>query len=129
AKVTLGNERISLSSGGVLWGNGPTALELIDSIRDRGPVADLNMRQRIADVYIEHTLLDLIRLRTLTARLKGQQPGPEASIRKILADEHGQHVMTLARDLIGAAAMLTGGDGLHDLVPRTRTKALGPDKP
>ncbi len=24
AKVTLGNERISLSSGGVLWGNGPT---------------------------------------------------------------------------------------------------------
>jgi alkylation response protein AidB-like acyl-CoA dehydrogenase len=87
------------------------------------------MRQRIADVYIEHTLLDLIRLRTLSARLKGQQPGPEASIRKILADEHGQHVMTLARDLIGAAAMLTGGDGLHDLVPRTRTKALGPDKP
>jgi alkylation response protein AidB-like acyl-CoA dehydrogenase len=71
------------------------------------------MRQRLADVYIEHTLLDLIRLRTLSARLKGQQPGPEASIRKILADEHGQHVMALARDLIGAAAMLTGGDDLQ----------------
>ena len=37
AKVTLGNERISLSTGGVLWGNGPTALELIESITDRGP--------------------------------------------------------------------------------------------
>jgi alkylation response protein AidB-like acyl-CoA dehydrogenase len=106
AKVTLGNERISLSTGGVLWGNGPTALELIESIKDRGQVTDPNMRQRIAGVYIEHTLLDLIRLRTLSARLKGQQPGPEASVRKILADEHGQHVMALARDLIGAEAML-----------------------
>jgi len=98
AKVTLGNERVSLSTGGVLWGNGPTAVELIDSIRDMGPVTDPHMRQRIAGVYIEHMLLDLIRMRTLTATLKGQQPGPEASIRKLLADEHGQHVMSLARD-------------------------------
>jgi 3-oxochol-4-en-24-oyl-CoA dehydrogenase len=127
AKVTLGNERISLSTGGVLWGNGPTALELIESVADRGPVTDPHMRQRIADLYIEHTLLDLIRLRTLTARLNGQQPGPEASIRKILADEHGQHVMALARDLVGAAAMLTGGDGLREYVPGTR--GLGRNKP
>jgi alkylation response protein AidB-like acyl-CoA dehydrogenase len=128
AKVTLGNERVSLSTGGVLWGNGPTATELIDSIRDMGPVTDPHMRQRIASVYIEHQLLDLIRLRTLTAALKGQQPGPEASIRKLLADEHGQHVMALARDYIGAAGMLAGGDGAT-FVPGTDTKSLGPDKP
>jgi alkylation response protein AidB-like acyl-CoA dehydrogenase len=129
AKVTLGNERVSLSTGGVLWGNGPTAIELIDSIRDTGPVIDVHMRQRIADIYIEHTLLDLIRMRTLTARLKGQQPGPEASIRKILADEHGQHVMALARDFIGASALLTGGDGSVHFAPGTDSKSLGPDKP
>jgi alkylation response protein AidB-like acyl-CoA dehydrogenase len=129
AKVTLGNERVSLSTGGVLWGNGPTALELIESIKELGPVTDPHARQRIADVYIEHMLLDLIRLRTLTARLKGEQPGPEASIRKILADEHGQHVMALARDMIGASAMLTGGDGTEAFVPGTDTKGLGPEKP
>jgi alkylation response protein AidB-like acyl-CoA dehydrogenase len=131
AKVTLGNERVSLSTGGVLWGNGPTALETIDAIRDAYPdgVSDPFARQRIADVYIEHTLLDLIRLRTLTAALKGEQPGPEASIRKILADEHGQHVMSLARDLIGANGMLTGGDGSEPFVPGTDTKGLGPEKP
>jgi alkylation response protein AidB-like acyl-CoA dehydrogenase len=131
AKVTLGNERVSLSSGGVLWGNGPTALEMIDAIRDAHPegVADPFLRQRIADVYIEHTVLDLIRLRTLTAALKGEAPGPEASIRKIMADEHGQHVMTLARDLIGANGMLTGGDGSEPFVPGTDTKGLGPEKP
>jgi alkylation response protein AidB-like acyl-CoA dehydrogenase len=129
AKVTLGNERVSLSTGGVLWGNGPTALDMIDSIRDLGPVTDPLMRQRIAEVYTEHTVLDLIRLRTLTARLKGQQPGPEASIRKILADEHGQHVMALARDVLGPASMLTGGDGTEAFEPGTDTKGLGPAKP
>ncbi len=128
AKVTLGNERVSLSTGGVLWGNGPTATELIDSIRDLGPVSDPHMRQRIASVYTEHVLLDLIRMRTLSATLKGKQPGPEASIRKLLADEHGQHVMLLARDFIGAAGMLAGGDG-EAFVPGTDTKSLGPEKP
>ncbi|HAP76731.1 MAG TPA: acyl-CoA dehydrogenase [Acidimicrobiaceae bacterium] len=129
AKVTLGNERVSLSTGGVLWGNGPTALEMIDSLRDLGPVTDPHLRQRVAQVYIEHVLLDLIRLRTLTAALKGEQPGPEASIRKLLADEHGQHVMAVARDAIGASAMLTGGDGSEPFVPGTDTKGLGPEKP
>ena len=131
AKVTLGNERVSLSTGGVLWGNGPTALEMIDAIREAHPegVADPFARQRIAEVFIEHTLLDLIRLRTLTAALRDEQPGPEASIRKILADEHGQHVMSLARDMIGANGMLMGGDGSEPFVPGTDTKGLGPDKP
>ena len=129
AKVTLGNERVSLSTGGVLWGNGPTAMEMIDSVRDLGPVTDPLLRQRLAQVYIEHVVLDLIRLRTLTAQLKGEQPGPEASIRKLMADEHGQHVMNLARDLVGPAAMLTGGDGTEGFVPGTDTKGLGPEKP
>ena len=137
AKVTLGNERISLSTGGVLWGNGPTALDLIDAAKAAkaaGATADATMRQRLAAVYIEHTVLELIRMRTLTARLKGEQPGPEASIRKLLGDEHGQHVMELARDLIGAAAMLTGGDGLArpdgaEFQPGTETRNLGPDRP
>ncbi|MBM3799886.1 MAG: acyl-CoA dehydrogenase family protein [Actinobacteria bacterium] len=106
AKVTLGNERVSLSTGGVLWGSGPTALEMLDAVRERGPVSDPNLRQRLARIYIEHTVLDLIRLRTLSARLRGEQPGPEASIRKVLADEHGQHVMEVARDILGAHGML-----------------------
>jgi alkylation response protein AidB-like acyl-CoA dehydrogenase len=115
AKVTLGNERVSLSTGGVLWGNGPTGLDLIDALRSRSPMADAHLRQQAARVYTEHVLLDLIRMRTLAATLKGQEPGPEASIRKLLADEHGQHVMSLARSVIGADALLTAveHDGYH----------------
>jgi alkylation response protein AidB-like acyl-CoA dehydrogenase len=128
AKVTLGNERVSLSTGGVLWGNGPTALDLLDAVRAGGPVTDPLLRQRLAGAYIEHRLLDLIRLRTLTATLKGEAPGPEASIRKILADEHGQHVMGLAKDLRGARGLLTSDDG-GGFVPGTDTTGLAPGRP
>lgn len=109
AKVTLGNERVSLSTGGVLWGNGPTALDVINEARALG-VSHPILRQRLASLYIEHTVLEIIRMRTLTARLRGTQPGPEASIRKIMADEHGQRVMEVARDITGADAMVIGPD-------------------
>ncbi len=114
AKVTLGNERVSLSTGGVLWGNGPTGAELVDLIRATGPVHDPMLRQRIARVHTEHSLLHLIRMRMLSATLAGRPPGPEASIRKLLADEHGQHVMALARDMVGADALLSRADGAAD---------------
>jgi alkylation response protein AidB-like acyl-CoA dehydrogenase len=110
AKVTLGNERVSLSSGGVLWGMGPTAFDLLDRVRSDGGCADPLLRQRLARLHTEATLLDLIRLRTVSARIKGEPPGAEASIRKILADEHGQRTMGLAKDLVGAAGMLGAPD-------------------
>jgi alkylation response protein AidB-like acyl-CoA dehydrogenase len=129
AKVTLGNERVSLSTGGVLWGNGPTALEMLEAVRANGAVSDPHLRQRLARIFTEHTLLDLIRLRTLSARLRGEQPGPEASIRKILADEHGQHVMAAARDLLGAGAMLTTTIEGRSRTPGTDPKGLGQGRP
>ena len=116
AKVTLGNERVSLSEGGALWGLGPAASDLIDLVRKQGGVADAALRQRLAALFIESEILRLIRLRTVTAAVHGRQPGPEASIRKALSDEHGQTIMGLAKDLTGAAGMLstTGPLGVHD---------------
>ncbi len=105
AKVTLGNERVSLSSGGALWGHGPNAEDLLDVVRDHGSVDDPLLRQRLARLHIESELLRLIRLRTVTAAIKGKPPGPEASIRKVMADEHGQHIMQLAKDLAGTAGV------------------------
>ena len=48
----------------------------------------------------------MIRLRTLSARLRGLEPGPEASVRKAISDEHGQHVMALAKTLAGTHGLL-----------------------
>jgi alkylation response protein AidB-like acyl-CoA dehydrogenase len=107
AKVTLANERVSLSSGGALWGQGPTGAELVSLVRSRGGVVDPVLRRRVVDLHIEGEILRLIRLRTVSAAIRGEAPGPEASIRKVLADEHGQHVFALAKDLAGAGGMLT----------------------
>ncbi|HET6949062.1 MAG TPA: acyl-CoA dehydrogenase family protein [Acidimicrobiales bacterium] len=107
AKVTLGNERVSLSSGGALWGMGPTVADLLDLVRERGGVDDPIWRDRLVRLHIEGEILRLIRLRTVSARVMGREPGPEASIRKVLADEHGQHVFGLAKALTGAGGMLT----------------------
>ena len=109
AKVTLANERVSLSTGGAVWGQGPTARDLIDLVRDQvgdDGVADPFLREQVVRLHIESELLRLIRLRTVSAAIRGEQPGPEASIRKVLADEHGQHVFALAKALAGAGGML-----------------------
>jgi alkylation response protein AidB-like acyl-CoA dehydrogenase len=112
AKVTLANERVSLSAGGALWGQGPTGADLIDVVRRQGGVDDPVLRQRVARLHIEGEILRLIRLRTVSAAIRGEAPGPEASVRKVLADEHGQHVFGLAKDLAGPGGMLTDGGPL-----------------
>jgi 3-oxochol-4-en-24-oyl-CoA dehydrogenase len=106
AKVALGHERVSLSGAGSLWGMGPTASDLVDTVRQSGGTTDPLMRQRLAGVWAEGEILRLLRLRTISAAVAGTVPGPEASVRKALADEHGQLVMALARDLAGARGML-----------------------
>ncbi|HEX3794534.1 MAG TPA: acyl-CoA dehydrogenase family protein [Acidimicrobiales bacterium] len=121
AKVTLGNERVSLSGEGALWGMGPTAEDLVELVRSGGggsggsgagldAALDPSLRDRLVSVWMEAQILRVLRLRMVSAVLAGRVPGPEASVRKAIADEHGQHIMTLARDLAGAHGMLLGTD-------------------
>jgi len=107
AKVTLANERVSLSGEGALWGQGPTADDIVALVRANGGAPDPIVRQRIAQLFIDGEVLRLIRLRTLSARVRGLEPGPEASVRKALADEHGQDVMATAIALGEAFGMLS----------------------
>jgi alkylation response protein AidB-like acyl-CoA dehydrogenase len=107
-KVTLANERVSLSGAGALWGMGPTADDLVAAVKAGGGTDDPLLRQRLAAVWMEGEILRLLRLRTVSAAVAGAPPGPEASVRKALADEHGQNIMGLARDLAGATGMLSG---------------------
>ena len=119
AKATLANERVGLSSGGAIWGQGPTKDDLLNLVRANGPVTDPLERDRIARLHINAEVLRLNQLRTLSAQLAGKTPGPEASIQKIMADELGQEIMTLAKDLQGPAGMLEGS-GPVGTIPRTR---------
>lgn len=114
AKVTLGNERVSLSGSGSLWGGGPSMHDLLGLLR-RCKVSDPVLRQRVAALYCEAEALRLIRARTLSARIAGNVPGPAAAVQKLLSDEHGQRVMALAKDLAGAHGMLTGSGPAGDM--------------
>ncbi|HEX4982737.1 MAG TPA: acyl-CoA dehydrogenase family protein [Ilumatobacteraceae bacterium] len=127
AKVTLSNERVSLSSAGSLWGEGPSAEALLDLVRasvgSNGGVADPLLRDRLARLHCEAEVLRLNRLRSLSATLQGRTPGAEASIQKIMADEHGQHVMALAKDLAGADGVLAGSGPSGAIPVRMRSGA------
>ncbi len=109
AKVTLANERVSLSGDGALWGMGPTMADVVSLVRDAGGLHDPVLRQRFASLYTEAEVLRLIRMRTVSAAIRGVAPGPEASVRKVLADEHGQALMAFVKDLCGPHGMLAGG--------------------
>ena len=123
AKVTLANERVGLSSGGVLWSLGPTAQKLIQLVKSNGGVSDPVLRDRLASVYCEAEVLRLNQLRTLSARLAGRTPGPEASIQKIMSDDHGQRVMEAAAATVGAAGLLTGSGPAGEIPKSMQTGA------
>jgi 3-oxochol-4-en-24-oyl-CoA dehydrogenase len=125
AKVTLGNERVSLSGEGALWGQGPTAADLVDIVRRAGGTSDPLLRQQLASVWAEGEVLRLIRLRTIGAALSGRAPGPEASVRKAIADDHGQRVMEAATAVAGSYATLAGGGPLQGLAAAACAVAPG----
>ncbi len=111
ARLTLANERVSLSSGGALWGMGPRVSHLVDIARARGPLAP-HHRDELVRLHVEGEILRLLNLRTISELAAGREAGPEASVKKIVADEHGQRLMDLAKDLAGPAGMTAGAGPL-----------------
>jgi alkylation response protein AidB-like acyl-CoA dehydrogenase len=107
ARITLANERVNLTRGGVCWGMGPSADDLFALVRKQGGVADPLLRQRAARCWIEQEILGLLDQRIVAGLMAGRPPGPEGSIKKALADEWGQRLMELAKDLTGAGGVLT----------------------
>jgi alkylation response protein AidB-like acyl-CoA dehydrogenase len=104
AKLTLSNERLSLSQGGVVWGMGPSTADLVDLARRHG-LHDPRLRQRLVQLFIEAEVQQLLGMRLVSQLIAGGPPGPEAAVRKLLADRHGQRVMDLAKDLAGPGGL------------------------
>ena len=100
AKVTLGNERVSLSEGGVCWGMGPTSSDAFDLLREEG-VDHPVLRQEAARLWSQARVLELLDQRVVDALVRGEDPTPVASLKKRLADVHGQELLTLMKDRLG----------------------------
>jgi len=107
ARMTLGNERMTLSTGGVLWGNGPTAAQIIDLVRGS---TDPLLTEQATRLHIESTVLDRLSRRIVSETASGRDPALLAAMRKYLADRHGQFAMEVALGSLGTAGMLDVGE-------------------
>jgi alkylation response protein AidB-like acyl-CoA dehydrogenase len=106
---TLMHERFGISE--TLGGTEQTLAQLVElarSVRVNGGIAseDPEIRQQIAQFAIEVAAKKYNGLRSLTRRLKGQQPGPEASIGKLVSTELTQRMVKFAGRLQGHYALL-----------------------
>jgi alkylation response protein AidB-like acyl-CoA dehydrogenase len=114
AVTTLMNERVSLSGAGSVSGDtigGSPIARLID--RHRG-TTDAEVRQRLAQAYIEGRLIRLNNERAAAKRKSGAEAGPEGSITKLMSAEFNQRVQKLAVDLEGIGGIAwEGGETRH----------------
>jgi alkylation response protein AidB-like acyl-CoA dehydrogenase len=107
---TLMHERFGISE--TIGGTEVILAQLAELARtiplDGGAVAaaDDEIRQQIAQFAIEVAAKKYNGLRALTKRLKGQQPGAEASIGKLVSTELSQRMTKFAMRLLGPYATL-----------------------
>jgi alkylation response protein AidB-like acyl-CoA dehydrogenase len=108
ARTTLANERDTIAGVSL----DPTALfggvakdpwqAFLDHVRDRDDPA---VRQRLAQLYIEKEVRDITVFRANSARLRGQQPGPEGSVNKLFNAELNQRRTDFAVTASGMAGV------------------------
>ena len=107
ALVTLMNERLAV--GGSTGPNYPEILELARStVTETGSaLANDAFREKLADWYVQAEGLKLTRFRTMTALSRGQTPGPESSIGKIISANQLQDLSNAAVELEDQFGIIT----------------------
>ncbi|MFI6640045.1 acyl-CoA dehydrogenase [Streptomyces sp. NPDC050504] len=122
ARHTLGNERVHMADQLTF----DTGLEALIA---RSAELDGAYRARIGALAAEAHALACITLRTTLSQVSGLEPGPAASLRKLLQTPHQQKVAELALELLGPAGAVREGAGeraVHGfLVSRCLTIAGG----
>ena len=103
AVTTLANERYTIGES-----EGPDFEDIFDFVRhhllnDEQALENASVRERLADWYIKRQGLKYIRFRTLTALSRGQNPGPESSIGKLISAPKLQEIASYGMDLLGMA--------------------------
>jgi alkylation response protein AidB-like acyl-CoA dehydrogenase len=106
---TLMHERFGI--GETIGGTEQTLAQLVEIARGvmidgRSAAEDDEVRQQLAQFAIEVAAKKYNGLRALTRRLKGQLPGPESSIGKLVSTELTQRMIKFSVRLLGEFALL-----------------------
>ncbi|MBS0469658.1 MAG: acyl-CoA dehydrogenase family protein [Proteobacteria bacterium] len=112
ALTTLMHERLAVGGG---TGGGLDVAQLMALARtlelEDGPaIKNAAVREKLADWYVRSAGLRYTTMRTMTALSQGKQPGPEASIAKIVVASKLQDLSAFAMDLEGEAGILQGNE-------------------
>jgi len=114
ALTTLMHERLAVGGKPRHSPDYNTLIDLARRIENEfGPaIEQTHVRQKIADVYLADEGIKLTQMRALSALSKGEIPGPEQSISKVVVAKNMQDMAAFALDLSEAAGFLTeeGGD-------------------
>ena len=94
AIVTLMNERLAVGGS-----PGPDWSEIMHYAKAAGTMDDKAFRAKLADWYVAAQGYKLTKLRTQTALSKGETPGPESSIGKIITANQLQDICSSAIDM------------------------------
>jgi len=111
ALTTLMNERASIGAGGSSVGF-DTVYKLAQKVEINGKPAIENdaVRARLADWYCQEAGLKYTSYRTLTALSRGDTPGPENSIGKLVGAPKAQDMASFAIDLMEQAGIVWDGN-------------------
>jgi len=120
--TTLMNERSAI--GAAVSTGFPELFEYCSSLMlDDGPaIEDRAVRSKLANWAAKASGLKYTSMRAISALSKGERPGPENSIGKLVAGSMIQDVATYALDLQGASGVISGEDA--ELVGRFQAMLL-----
>ncbi len=110
ALVTLMNERLAVGGS-----TGPNYREIMKLARELSGIAgpalkEQGFREKLADWYVQSEGLKFTRFRTMTALSRGQTPGPESSIGKIISANQLQELANTAVEMEDQYGILSDPD-------------------
>jgi alkylation response protein AidB-like acyl-CoA dehydrogenase len=89
---------------------------LITEAAETGQLEDPVLADRLGELHLKAEILRLTAYRGLTAIEKYGQPGPEGSLTKWMWSETNQQLTQFAADLLGPAALRSGGRWAYELL-------------
>jgi len=83
-------------------------------VNGRPAIEDGYVRERLARLATEAAALRYTQYRQVTRRIRGEPPGPEASVAKLFGTELNLRIVELASELIGETGLIDRRSGAGD---------------
>jgi alkylation response protein AidB-like acyl-CoA dehydrogenase len=109
--VTLMNERLAVGGAtGMGWKEFMEAARATPGLDGGAALKDQALREKLADWYVQAEGLKHTRNRTMTALSRGQTPGPESSIGKIVSAGQMQDLANTAIEMLDQYGIINDPD-------------------